>query len=79
MAPAEGAGEAPGLAAADGDGDGGAKVGSTALTPPPAGIAEPGVVMMNTVSPGKTNPSRRACSSSQATLLGLADLLSGAD
>jgi len=28
----------------------------------------PGVVMMKTVSPGKTRPSLRACSSSQATL-----------
>jgi hypothetical protein len=66
VADSEGDDDAPGLV--DGEGDG-AYVGSTAFTPPPAGSAAPGVVMMNSVSPGNTKPRRRACSSSQALSL----------
>ena len=64
----EAADDAPGLAEDDADGEG-AYVGSTAFTPPAGGSDAPGVVRMNSVSPGNTNPRRRACSLSQSALL----------
>jgi len=78
MTKTSGVGEACGVGAAEADGDApegtdgdgdGANVGSTAFTPPLAGSATPGVVMMNKVSPGNTKPRRRACSLSQSVLL----------
>jgi hypothetical protein len=56
-------GEALGVAVGEG-----ANVGRGAFRPPLVAVDAPGVVMMNSVSPGKTKPRRRACSWSQAAL-----------